>query len=93
MPCAGHQLVFAATLVALSGAVGGAVAALSGAVDLRYVLLALDYAVLGPALFAAMLLSLLGRADRVLRRSARGPSRWRRSSCTRPPSRPPTPRR
>ena len=63
---AGHQLVFAATLMALSGAVGGVVAALSGAVDLRYVLLALDYAVLGPALFAAMLLSLLGRADRVL---------------------------
>jgi hypothetical protein len=63
---AGHQLVFAATLVALSGAVGGLVAALSGAVDTRYVLLALDYAVLGPALFAAMLLSLLGRADRVL---------------------------
>jgi hypothetical protein len=63
---AGHQLVFAAALVALSGAVGGLVAALSGAVDLRYVLLALDYAVLGPALFAAMLLSLLGRAGRVL---------------------------
>jgi hypothetical protein len=63
---AGHQLVFAATLVALSGAVGGIVAAVSGAVDTRYVLLALDYAVLGPALFAAMLLSLLGRADRVL---------------------------
>ena len=32
---AGHQLVFAATLVALSGAVGGVVAALSGAVDTR----------------------------------------------------------
>ena len=30
---AGHQLVFAATLVALSGAVGGLTAALSGAVD------------------------------------------------------------
>ena len=57
--------------MALSGAVGGVVAALSGAVDLRYVLLALDYAVLGPALFAAMLLSLLGRADGCSRRSAR----------------------
>jgi hypothetical protein len=63
---AGHQLVFAAALAALTAAVGGAVIALSGAVDARYVLLALDYAVLGPALFAAMLLSLLGRAERVL---------------------------
>ena len=63
---AGHQLVFAAALAALSLAVGGAVTALSGAVDTRYVLLALDYAVLGPALFAAMLLSLLGRAERVV---------------------------
>jgi hypothetical protein len=62
----GHQLVFAESLVALSAAVGGAVAALSGAVDARYLLLAVDYAVLGPALFAAMLLSLLGRAERVL---------------------------
>jgi hypothetical protein len=62
----GHQLVFAASLVALSAAVGGAVAALSGAVDTRYVLLAVDYAVLGPALFAAMLLSMLGRAERVV---------------------------
>jgi hypothetical protein len=62
----GHQLVFAGSLVALSVAVGGAVAALSGAVDTRYVLLAVDYAVLGPALFAAMLLSMLGRAERVV---------------------------
>jgi hypothetical protein len=46
--------------------VGGAVGALSGAVDTRYVLLALDYAVIGPSLFAAMLLSMLGRAGRVL---------------------------
>lgn len=63
---AGHQLVFAATLVGLSLAVGGIVTAVSGAVDTRYVLLALDYAVLGPALFAAMLLNLLGRAERVV---------------------------
>ena len=38
----------------------------SGPPDVRYLLLALDYVVLGVALFAAMLLSLLGRADRVL---------------------------
>jgi hypothetical protein len=61
-----YQLGFAASLVALSAAVGGVVAALSGAVDTRYLLLALDYAVIGPALFAAMLLSMLGRAGRVL---------------------------
>ncbi|MDT0350324.1 hypothetical protein [Pseudonocardia charpentierae] len=61
-----YQLVFAGSLVALSALVGGAVAALSGAVDTRYLLLALDYAVIGPALFAAMLLSMLGRAGRVL---------------------------
>jgi hypothetical protein len=61
-----YQLVFAGSLVALSALVGGAVAALSGAVDTRYLLLALDYAVIGSALFAAMLLSMLGRAGRVL---------------------------
>ena len=93
-PCAGHQLVFAATLVALSASGGRRWSPpCPGPWTLRYVLLALDYAVLGPALFAAMLLSLLGRADRVLETLGAGPSRWRRSSCTRPPRRPPTPRR
>ena len=58
--------MFAASLVALSAVVGGAVAALSGPWTRATSSWRVDYAVLGPALFAAMLLSMLGRAERVL---------------------------
>jgi hypothetical protein len=67
-----YLLVFTGSLLVLSAVVGAAVAVLSGAVDTRYVLLGLDYALIGPALFAAMLLGMLGRAERVLETLAAG---------------------
>jgi hypothetical protein len=61
-----YHVAFALPLVSMSAALGLVVARMSGSVDARYGLLALGYVVLGTAVFAAMLLNLLGRTSWVL---------------------------
>jgi hypothetical protein len=62
----GHHLAFVLTLVTMSALLDVAVTAVSGPVDTRYGLLAVGYVVLGTAVFAALLLNLMGRTGRVL---------------------------
>jgi hypothetical protein len=60
-----YHVAFALPLAAMSAALGLVVARVVG-VDARYGLLALGYVVLGTAVFAAMLLNVLGRTSWVL---------------------------
>jgi hypothetical protein len=60
------HLRFAGSLVAMTVVLGALGALLFGLDDLRYVLLGLDYALLGTAIFGAMVLNLLGRIETVL---------------------------
>jgi hypothetical protein len=62
----GHHLAFVLPLVTMSALLDVAVTAVSGPVDTRYGLLAVAYVVLGTAVFAALLLNLMGRTGRVL---------------------------
>ncbi len=55
------QLVFTATLAALTAVLAALTTAVLGAVDDLYMLLGLSYLVLGSAIFAAMVLNLMGR--------------------------------
>ena len=61
-----HHLAFTLPLVTMSAVLDLAVTAVTGPVDARYGLLAIGYVVLGIAIFAAMLLSFMGRTPRVL---------------------------
>jgi hypothetical protein len=61
-----HHLAFTLALVMMSAVLDLAVTAVTGPVDARYGLLAIGYVVLGIAIFAAILLSFMGRTRRVL---------------------------
>jgi hypothetical protein len=52
---------FIGALAAMTGLLGGLAVAVFGLVDMRFVLLGLDYVVLGAAIFAAMVLNLIGQ--------------------------------
>ncbi|GAA1867991.1 hypothetical protein GCM10009836_55570 [Pseudonocardia ailaonensis] len=60
------HLKFAGSLLAMTVVLGALGALLFGLDDARYVLLGLDYALLGTAIFGAMVLNLLGRIETVL---------------------------
>jgi hypothetical protein len=60
------QVQFIGALAAMTGLLGGLAVAVFGLVDMRFVLLGLDYVVLGAAIFAAMVLNLIGQVAVVL---------------------------
>jgi hypothetical protein len=60
------HLRFVGALAALTGLLGSVAVAAFGMTDPRFVLLGLDYVVLGAAIFAAMVLALIGRIAIVL---------------------------
>lgn len=61
------HLQFTAALAAITVALGGLSAALFDLDDIRYVVLGVDYLILGTAVFSGMVLNLLGRIETVLR--------------------------